>query len=697
MAAEGDLVLELGMTMTRLNRQLAAAEQRFSRAAAKIERGFNAKNTAAIEQTIAATSRLERGFARVGQVAGTVLGVVIGQGLLQIATRTRATIAALSNLAKEADRVGASVEEWQALQFGFGLEGVTNADFTKALETFSQRIGEAAEGSGELYKVLRANGIALRNSAGEIRPVNDLLREFAELIQRTGSESSQLALINDAFGRGGRDMVNALRGGAEGLNAMVASAREAGVVLDESVIRRAEIIDDKFETMTAQMKVYFQEVAVFGGEAVIGIKMMMEDLVALFDDVRAIDAILQENANAAAVLGDAVVNAMDAAGDATEAQEIAARQLISLYNQLAGQATNLAAELDLAATSAEQLGMSKSAEYLQLLAERMREADRAFQEGKMSTDDLNDALTRVTAGATDTLVVLQNIDGVSFDRAINQAGRLAIALYDAAIQAATLRAELPGGGSSFIPVGGPGTFPVGDNSGNFNSPSVTAPRTAPRPPARSGIDFGYSPATGGGRGGSPGGGSSAAQEPEWWDDLIEKVREGEQAWEDYNRTVEDGALAMADFFGSIVDGSKSAKEALADLLMQLAQVQFQKAFLGLAGGGGAAGSIFSALGSALTVPSFDGGGYTGSGARSGGVDGKGGFPALLHPNETVIDHSKGGSGGGGQVSVVVRMENGNLVPVIESVSGSVTARAMSAYDRQLAGRVRQISGDRRSI
>lgn len=41
------------------------------------------------------------------------------------------------------------------------------------------------------------------------------------------------------------------------------------------------------------------------------------------------------------------------------------------------------------------------------------------------------------------------------------------------------------------------------------------------------------------------------------------------------------------------------------------------------------------------IPSGDGGGFTGMGSRSGGVDGKGGFPAILHPNETVIDHTKG--------------------------------------------------------
>ena len=40
---------------------------------------------------------------------------------------------------------------------------------------------------------------------------------------------------------------------------------------------------------------------------------------------------------------------------------------------------------------------------------------------------------------------------------------------------------------------------------------------------------------------------------------------------------------------------------------------------------------------------YEGGGYTGNGIRAGGMDGKGGFMAMVHPNETVIDHTKGQS------------------------------------------------------
>jgi tape measure domain-containing protein len=52
---------------------------------------------------------------------------------------------------------------------------------------------------------------------------------------------------------------------------------------------------------------------------------------------------------------------------------------------------------------------------------------------------------------------------------------------------------------------------------------------------------------------------------------------------------------------------------------------------------------------AVQVPSFEGGGYTGNAPRSGGLDGRGGFMALVHPRETIIDHTRaaaGGSGGG---------------------------------------------------
>ena len=74
----------------------------------------------------------------------------------------------------------------------------------------------------------------------------------------------------------------------------------------------------------------------------------------------------------------------------------------------------------------------------------------------------------------------------------------------------------------------------------------------------------------------------------------------------------------------------------------------------------ATGSLVSDIMS-VASPSFDGGGYTGNGSRSGGLDGKGGFWAMMHPQETVIDHTKSngsissGSSSGGNVTVNISL------------------------------------------
>ena len=62
----------------------------------------------------------------------------------------------------------------------------------------------------------------------------------------------------------------------------------------------------------------------------------------------------------------------------------------------------------------------------------------------------------------------------------------------------------------------------------------------------------------------------------------------------------------------------------------------------------AAATVASGLGQVAQIKaqSFEGGGFTGSGSRTGGIDGRGGFPAVLHPNESVIDHTKGQGMGG---------------------------------------------------
>lgn len=100
---------------------------------------------------------------------------------------------------------------------------------------------------------------------------------------------------------------------------------------------------------------------------------------------------------------------------------------------------------------------------------------------------------------------------------------------------------------------------------------------------------------------------------------------------------------------------------------------------------GAAVDVFTRLGSTglfgkgiatnlNKAPSFSGGGYTGNGARSGGLDGQGGFMAMLHPRETVVDHARGQSGGQ-RIQVEVVANNNGFAAIVRNHAGQVLAQA----------------------
>ena len=82
------------------------------------------------------------------------------------------------------------------------------------------------------------------------------------------------------------------------------------------------------------------------------------------------------------------------------------------------------------------------------------------------------------------------------------------------------------------------------------------------------------------------------------------------------------------------------------------------------------------------IPSADGGGYTGMGARALGIDGKGGFPAILHPNETVIDHTKGQSMGATVNFNISTVDAAGFDQLLASRKGLITSIINNAMNNQ---------------
>ncbi|WP_374384537.1 hypothetical protein [Paracoccus yeei] len=146
-----------------------------------------------------------------------------------------------------------------------------------------------------------------------------------------------------------------------------------------------------------------------------------------------------------------------------------------------------------------------------------------------------------------------------------------------------------------------------------------------------------------------------------------------------------GKEAFNEFFSSILDGVDSAKAALANLLMQIAKVQFAKAALGLLGSTSWGAKLISGVGGLL------GENANGTSNWRGGltkINERGGEIVDLPSGTRIIPHDVSkrmvedtGTSGGGHVSIGFDRSTGSLTATMYDVAGNVVAQASPSIEQ----------------
>lgn len=171
---------------------------------------------------------------------------------------------------------------------------------------------------------------------------------------------------------------------------------------------------------------------------------------------------------------------------------------------------------------------------------------------------------------------------------------------------------------------------------------------------------------------------------------------GSDAWEGLRTVTENAVDRMQPYINTIqsafgswidkaIDGTFKLKDAMIDLGKQLLKMAMNQTIMRLfgslfGGGGGGPGMPINLL---AGLGDFSGGGYTGDGPRTGGLDGQGGRLAMIHPKETIIDHTRPmrGMGNNGGKSISINVDARGSTPGMEKRIRAEIDAALSQYDR----------------
>ena len=525
-------------------------------------------------------------------------GLVSVAGIAGLGFLIKRSMDATDEMAKMSRAIGVSVEDLGALRHAASLGGLASTQLDKAVQKLAINMADMSRGVGLAKDVFEKHNISVNNADGSLRTVMEVMSDVADVTAGMTNQTEKADLAYKLFGARGAKMINMLNGGSDAMREAMKEAELLGLVMSEDTVKGVEAANDAFTRLKSfATSAFAQTVAALAPS----IEALTESVIE-FITLRVkktdggIAAIAQSMANMFILAAVRILDSIESISNG----------VIDFVRNMKA-ALGFGNEVDI---MTRELGEAKK------VLEDFKD-ETLFGTGKKG-QSIFDApqrfeafLGKIKGGFGDFF----NIEGMTSEDVV--------AKMEAQIaqMTSTLEALDKAGGMTSMKV----NFEDLRTSLMMGFDEIVIMETGIIEMANTAEEAGAK--------------INESLEPKW-------LVAAKEALDVYHKATMDTVKATTMTTNSLIKGTEdqimnmingvktSWKSMFKGIMADLLRIQVRKAVVAGAGG------ILSLLG-------FEGGGYTGSGARAGGVDGRGGFPAILHPNETVVDHTKGGGIGGG--------------------------------------------------
>lgn len=631
---------------------------------------------------ISAVDKTNKGFSSVTRGLKGVTGAIFNLKTALLGTVGAAgfglliknSLQATDSLAKTASKIGTTTEALSQLRFAADITGVATQTMDMALQRFTRRAAEAAKGTGEAKGALKELGI---NARELVRlPLDQRMLVLADAFSVVENESDKLRLAFKLFDSEGAALVNTLGLGRDGLNALFEEAEDLGLVLSGTAAKGVEDANDSLTRLKSLFRGVTDQTVAALAPAIALLTETFKDF--LLEGITKADGGVKDFANSLAItLIDAVVVSLKGLQNLFDG-------FVSFYNDIIRKINDF-----------DQIP-KKLNPFLS-------------DDEKKSTKELSDEINNLIAAQEKRLQNIKDLEGTIENLPeVSLESDLPDAVNSYATSLQNLRNEYD-----------QTSIRIEDLTELLDQNSVQLEEIG-------GVDFtsailkqldNLKKSIGSVNEGTGDLNRNIEEKtPSAFQILIERMKQLRDQGKDVSESlvdIGDKALnGLAKAFTDAITGAKKFSDAMRamskSVIDSLIQMLIQKYIVDAAfgainnfinpstpksGTGSSLGNAFKQAedaGYGLSGFSFsgDGGGYTGMGARAGGLDHKGGFAAILHPNESIIDHSKGQSMGvtvNQTINVTTGIQSTVRSEIVQLLPQIAAAARSSVADARLRG------------
>lgn len=212
-----------------------------------------ASKATGLDKLAGASWEVTKGLGKAGKEAlkfGTWMVSGIGAATGAMFALVKGSAGLADQLAKTADRLGIGIESLQRLRYAADLSGVSTQTFDMALQRFTRRAAEAADGTGVAKDAFKGLGIQLKDAEGNLRPTEDLMADVADKMAMIEDPAKRVRLAFTLFDSEGVKMVNMLKNGGKAIRDAGTEADRLGLITEEQARAAEEFNDNLARLMT---------------------------------------------------------------------------------------------------------------------------------------------------------------------------------------------------------------------------------------------------------------------------------------------------------------------------------------------------------------------------------------------------------------------------------------------------------------
>jgi hypothetical protein len=200
--------------------------------------------------TITAKDFTQGTFRKLNQSLGLVrkalfnfkVGLTAVAGAAGIGLLIKSSLQSIDTLGKTATKLGVTSQALQKLRYASNLAGVETRTVDMAVQRFTRRLSEAANGTGEAKDALKELGL----NAKELTklPLDQQMLKLADAFDDVQASGDKVRLAFKLFDSEGVAFVNTLEGGSAALQQMFQDAEGLGFILSSSAVKGVEEAND---------------------------------------------------------------------------------------------------------------------------------------------------------------------------------------------------------------------------------------------------------------------------------------------------------------------------------------------------------------------------------------------------------------------------------------------------------------------